>query len=144
VFTTLALMQIVKESMTIYPESTLPAIRLRVADDVEQDTVPLKIEGCVYAEDEKYIGNLVELPPLEIRSNLRTNQRQERILVSRATELTTPIPGHTNYEHELMFSLDKKSIDHVEEMRHKAKNKNVTLYFTFKSTYLMHSKIMTI
>ena len=59
-----------KDSLKVYKQSIFPAITLTVTDNqLEEDTIPIRIDGIVLSSDWKCIANLVELPDVEVRDD---------------------------------------------------------------------------
>ncbi len=118
---------IVPASVVPYTNSIAPAIKLSVIETVQQNTLLLRIDGQVFAEDGKYLANLIELPLPP--SNL----------TMRAKGLSDYQPYQMiTYKSELMFTLDKKSLDYIENVRQKNKKHDVVFKFTIHITFLSH------
>ena len=64
------MLNIDKYSIKVYKQSIFPAISFAVTDNqLEEDAIPIKIDGIVLSLDWKYIANLVELPDVQVRDN---------------------------------------------------------------------------
>jgi hypothetical protein len=64
------MLNIEKDSIKVYKQSLFPAISFTVTENqLEEDTIPIKIDGIVLSSDWKYIANLIELPDVEVRIN---------------------------------------------------------------------------
>jgi hypothetical protein len=124
------MIELVLDSFEVYQESVLPAIKFKVKENVDDDVLPLGINGQVSAVDGKYLTNLIELP-----SNEQQHHYQSRIKT-----INDPTPHSVStYEHELIFTFDKRSLDYVEERRYDTKNADVILSFTLTQHLLRPS-----
>ena len=53
---------ILDDSVKVYQESIVPAIKLKITEPGTDDIITLKISGVVFSDDWKYISSLTELP----------------------------------------------------------------------------------
>jgi hypothetical protein len=61
------MMNIEHKSIEVYKESVIPAINFTVSENLEDDTILLKVEGIVLSADWKHIASIVELRDIKIR-----------------------------------------------------------------------------
>ena len=144
-------MNIDHKSIKVYKESVIPAISFAVSENLEEDTILLKVEGIVLSANWKYIATIVELPDIKIRGYPTAMDGRVITQASKAISIVTD-NNDNNLENqksitkplrlqkqELLFALNKKILVHIEELRHKSKNNDVILYFVFRVSYLKHS-----
>lgn len=122
------MVEIVHDTVKVFSESIIPAIQLEIIEELDDDTILLKVEGFVLTEDQKYITNIVE----------STFDSAGHSYISKTNEVDKGI-GKTKSKRKIMFTLDKKALDHLEEQRQKSKNKDVVLELLLNLAYLKHS-----
>ena len=54
------MVEIVSDSVKVFSESIMPAIQAEIVEELEDDTLLLKVEGFVTGEDQKYVANIIE------------------------------------------------------------------------------------
>jgi hypothetical protein len=147
------MMNIDHKSIKVYKESVTPSINFTVSENLEDDTILLKVEGIVLGADWKYIASIVELPDIKIRGYPTTIDGRLITQASKAISIMTDNNDNDNNKNnllsktkplrlvrqEFLFTLNKKILDHIEELRQKSKNNDVILYFVFRSSYIKHS-----
>lgn len=144
------MMNIEPESIKIYKDSVIPAISFTVSDSLEIDTILCRVDGIVLSADWKYIANIIELPDIQVR-NYPTVDGRLRTQVSKVISISNENDEDDNNNNkksitktprvekrELMFTLNKHVIDHMEKLRQRSKNNDVILYFVFQISYLQH------
>jgi hypothetical protein len=101
--------EIVGESVRVFEQSILPAIQVTIRYKLTEDIIPLNIRGSVYSIDNKFILNLTELPPIDVRNN-KAPQHVEHGHTSKTTHLTKETSAVSISDtYDLMFTLDKKN-----------------------------------
>lgn len=148
------MLNIDKDSLKVYKQSIFPAITFTVTDNqLEEDTIPIRIDGIVLSSDWKYIANLVELPAVEVRDDPLVDGRMVTYTstvrpvtdVSVATQRETNINlskttmSYKTYKSELAFTLNDKILEHIEHLRQRHRDKDMVLYLIFKLSYIRHS-----
>jgi hypothetical protein len=147
------MMNIDHKSIKVYKESVTPSINFTVSENLEDDTILLKVEGIVLGADWKYIASIVELPDIKIRGYPTTIDGRLITQASKAISIMTDNNDNDNNKNnllsktkplrlvrqEFLFTLNKKILDHIEELRQKSKNNDVILYFVFRASYIKHS-----
>jgi hypothetical protein len=148
------MLNIDKDSIKVYKQSLFPAISFTVTENqLEEDTIPIKIDGIVLSSDWKYIANLIELPDVEVRINPlvdgRTVTYTSKVRPVTDVSATTQRKSNSNlykttmsfkkYKSELAFNLNDKILEHIEHMRQRHRNKDMVLYLIFKLSYIRHS-----
>jgi hypothetical protein len=131
--------EIVDESLRIFEQSTIPAIEFKARYNLREDMLPLGIKGSVFSEDNKFLTNLTKLPSVDLMNNsgVRSGQNSgEESKIGYVSEEPTTITIHTSH---LMFALDKRALDYIEERRHKTKNQDVSLIFYLTLNVLIPS-----
>jgi hypothetical protein len=73
------MVEIVVDTFSVYTDSIFPAIKFKVKEQLDTDTIPLGISGCVLSDDRKYMTNIVELPSKDLPIGAR--QSGYRIIV---------------------------------------------------------------
>jgi hypothetical protein len=142
------MMNIDTESIKVYKDSVIPAISFTVSDSLENDTILDKVDGIVLSADWKYIANIIELPDIQVR-NYPTVDGRLRKQVSKVISISSENDDNNNNKksitktprvekRELMFTLNKYIIDHMEKLRQRSKNNDVILYFVLQVSYLQH------
>jgi hypothetical protein len=144
------MMNIETESIKVYKDSVIPAISFTVSDSLENDTILYKVDGIVLSADWKYIANIIELPDIQVR-NYPTVDGRLRKQVSKVISISNENDDDDNNNNkksitktprvekrELMFTLNKHIIDHMEKLRQRSKNNDVILYFVLQVSYLQH------
>ena len=64
------MLNIDKDSIKVYNQSIFPAITFSVIDSqLEEDTIPIRIDGIVLSMDWRYISEITELPDIQVRDN---------------------------------------------------------------------------
>jgi len=121
--------EIVPDSVKVFSDSIIPAIQLEMLEELENDTILLKVDGFVLGEDQKYIANIVE-------STFVSQGYSSR---SKANEVDKGIIDRIRHKRKIMFTLDKKALDHLEDLRQKSKNKDMVFELLLNLTYLRHS-----
>jgi hypothetical protein len=144
------MLNIDKYSIKVYKQSIFPAITFAVTDNqLEEDAIPIKIDGIVLSLDWKYIANLVELPDVQVRDNPLVDGRmitytstvKPDMGISAATQKdnNSDVTKTKSYKTEFVFTLNDKILEHIEHLRQQHKNKDMILYLIFKLAYLKHS-----
>lgn len=148
------MLNIDEDSLKVYKQSIFPAITFTVTDNqLEEDTIPIRIDGIVLSSDWKYIANLVELPAVEVRDDPLVDGRMVTYTstVSPVTDVSVATQRETNinlskttmsfktYKSELAFTLNDKILEHIEHLRQRHRNKDMVLYLIFKLSYIRHS-----
>jgi hypothetical protein len=144
------MMNIETESIKVYKDSVIPAISFTVSDSLENDTILYKVDGIVLSADWKYIANIIELPDIQVR-NYPTVDGRLRKQVSKVISISNENDDDDNNNNkksitktprvekrELMFTLNKHIIDHMEKLRQRSKNNDVIIYFVLQVSYLQH------
>lgn len=112
------MLNIDKDSIKVYGQSIFPAIAFTITDSqLEEDTIPIRIDGIVLSMDWRYIANITELPDAQVRNNTTVDGR----MVTYAS------------------TVSDKVLEHIEHLRQQHKNKDIVLYLIFKVCYLKHS-----
>lgn len=124
---------IVQESVRVYSESVLPAIKLRIQETFPDDVILLGIEGNVQSDDGKHITILFQIPP--------TN-RDDRQIYARGISDYRQQQNRQSYERDLYFTLTEKVLDYLEERREKNAKHDVILGFNIVVTFMQHSIAM--
>jgi hypothetical protein len=142
------------DSLKVYKQSIFPAITFTITDkQLEEDTIPIRIDGIVLSSDWKYIANLVELPDVEVRDDPLVDGRMVTYTstVRPVTDVSVATQRETNinlskttmrfktYKSELAFTLNDKILEHIEHLRQRHRNKDMVLYLIFKLSYIRHS-----
>jgi hypothetical protein len=148
------MLNIEKDSIKVYKQSIFPAITFTVTDNqLEEDTLPIRIDGIVLSSDWKYIANLLELPDVEVRDNPLVDGRMVTYTskVRPVTDVSAGTQRESNsnlskstisfktYKSELAFTLNDKILEHIEHLRQRHRNKDMVLYSIFKLSYIRHS-----
>ncbi|MDW0274200.1 MAG: hypothetical protein QN756_10770 [Nitrososphaeraceae archaeon] len=148
------MLNIEKDSIKVYKQSIFPAITFTVTDNqLEEDTIPIRIDGIVLSSDWKYIANLLELPDVEVRDNPLVDGRMVTYTskVRPVTDVSAGTQRESNsnlskttisfktYKSELAFTLNDKILEHIERLRQRHRNKDMVLYSIFKLSYIRHS-----
>ena len=146
------MLNIDKDSIKVYNQSIFPAITFSVIDSqLEEDTIPIRIDGIVLSMDWRYISEITELPDIQVRDNPMIDGRMvtyaskarpiNDVSASAKTknENDSDIKSFNTYKFELVFILNDKILEHIEYMRQQHKNKDIILYLIFKICYLKHS-----
>lgn len=124
-------LQIVNESLKVFPKSAIPALQFTVKYNLREDILPLGIKGSVFSQDDKFLTNLVELPPIDVMNNQAPGM-EESSEVSNISYISKQPTNIITHENHMLFTLDKKALDYIEERRHQTKNQDVI--FTFYIT----------
>lgn len=146
------MLNIDKDSIKVYNQSIFPAITFSVIDSqLEEDTIPIRIDGIVLSMDWRYISEITELPDIQVRDNpmidgrMVTYASKARPIIDVSASAETKnendsgIKSFNTYKFELVFILNDKILEHIEHMRQQHKNKDIILYLIFKICYLKHS-----
>lgn len=148
------MLNIDKYSIKVYKKSVFPAITFAVTDNqLEEDAIPIRIDGIVLSLDWKYIANLVELPDVQVRDNPLVDGRMVTYTSTVRPDMdisaVTQKDNNSNvaktkrsfkaYKTEFVFTLNDKILEHIEHLRQQRKNKDMILYLIFKLAYLKHS-----
>lgn len=120
------MVEIVSDSVKVFSDSIIPAIQLEILEELEDDTILLNVEGFVLGEDQKYVANIIE-------STFSTQGYSAR---SRANEVGRDAIERRRHKRKIMFTLDKRAIDHLEELRQKSKNKDMVFDLILNLTLL--------
>jgi len=123
--------KIIENSIIPYLESISPAIKVRVEEDAPEDALLLKIEGYVLSDDDKYLSNLIQLS---------SNPKENRVRVEGVSDRQRY--QSARYEFEFFFAIDSKSLDYIEDRRHKNSKKDVVLKFKLGVSLLRHTMKM--
>lgn len=127
------MLEIVPNSFVIFPNSLSPTIKFQVKDMMDSSTIPIRISGSVFSEDGKYIADAVELP-LEELANMGFGARESGYAITVGDIRSAP--NAVTYYSNLMFPLDTRSLDHIEELRHKSKKGDVIFNLLLTLTVL--------
>jgi hypothetical protein len=119
-------------------------------NQLEEDAIPIRIDGIVLSMGWKYIANFIELPDVQVRDNPLVDGRMVTY-----TSTVRPVSGVSaetqkddnsktkrsfkTYKTEFVFILNDKILEHIEHLRQQQKNKDMILYLIFKLAYLKHS-----
>lgn len=146
------MLNIDKDSIKVYNQSLFPAITFSVIDrQLEEDTIPIRIDGIVLSMDWRYISEITELPDIQVRDNPMVDGRivtyasKARPIIDVSASAKTKnendsdIKLFNTYKSELIFILNDKILEHIEHMRQQHKDKDIILYLIFKFCYLKHS-----
>lgn len=146
------MLNIDKDSIKVYNQSLFPAITFSVIDSqIEEDTIPIRIDGIVLSMDWRYISEITELPDIQVRDNPMVDGRivtyasKARPIIDVSASAKTKnendsdIKSFNTYKSELIFILNDKILEHIEHMRQQHKDKDIILYLIFKICYLKHS-----
>ena len=147
------MLNIHKDSIKVYKQSIFPAISFTVSDNrLEEDTIPVRIDGIVLSMDWKHIANIVQLPDNQVRNNPMVDGRivthgskvKPRIISAVTDNSNNPAASKIKksfktYTCELLFTLNNRVLEHIERLRQEEKNNDVILYFIFRVSYLKHS-----
>ena len=149
------MLNIDKDSIKVYNQSLFPAITFSVIDSqIEEDTIPIRIDGIVLSMDWRYISEITELPDIQVRDNPMVDGRMVTYTSKARPVIDISAYAKTNnendsdisasksfntYKSELIFILNDKVLEHIEHMRQQHKNKDIILYLIFKICYLKHS-----
>src|SRR5918992_679558 len=147
------MLNIHKDSIKVYKQSIFPAISFTVSDNrLEEDTIPVRIDGIVLSMDWKHIANIVQLPDNQVRNNPMVDGRivthgskvKPRIISAVTDNSNNPAASKIKksfktYTCELLFTLNNRVLEHIERLRQEEKNNDVVLYFIFRVSYLKHS-----
>lgn len=128
---TYSMVKIVENSIIPYVESISPAIKLKVEEDALENALLLQINGYVLSDDWKYLSDLIQLSSNPMERKMRV------VEVSEAQRHQS-----TRYEFEFLFTLDSKSLDYIEDRRHKNPKKDVVLKFNLVVALLHHTMKM--
>jgi hypothetical protein len=126
-----SMLKIIENSIIPYLESISPAIKVRVEEDAQKDALLLNIDGYVLSDDDKYLSNLIQLS---------SNPEENRVRVAGVSERQTY--HSTRYQFEFCFAIDSKSLDYIEDRRHKNPKEDVVLKFNLVVTLLRHTMKM--
>ena len=97
------MLNIDKDSLKVYKQSIFPAITFTVTDNqLEEDTIPIRIDGIVLSSDRKYIANLVELPDVEVRDDPLVDGRM--VTYTRTVRPITDVSVATQQETNINLS----------------------------------------
>jgi hypothetical protein len=111
-------LEIVRESLGVFSQSIMPAIKMTISYKLNPDMIPLNISGSVYTEDNKFIAVLTQLPPVDKINNMGGHTYES----GHSSVITHLSKGPDNrkfpHTHDMMFTLDKKLLDYIEERRH--------------------------
>jgi hypothetical protein len=138
------MLNIEKDSIKVYKQSIFPAITFTVTDNqLEEDTIPIRIDGIVLSSDWKYIANLLELPDVEVRDNPLVDGRMvtytSKVRPVTDVSAATQHESTKTYKSDLAFTLNDKILEHIEHLRQRQRNKDMVLYSIFKLSYIRHS-----
>jgi hypothetical protein len=146
------MLNIDKDSIKVYNQSLFPAITFSVIDSqIEEDTIPIRIDGIVLSMDWRYISEITELPDIQVRDNPMVDGRivtyasKARPIIDVSASAKTKneddsdLKSFNTYKSELIFILNDKILEHIEHMRQQHKDKDIILYLIFKICYLKHS-----
>ena len=142
------MLNIDKGSIKVYKESVIPAITFAVTDNqVEEDTIIVRVDGIVLSIDWKYIANIEELPDAQVRNNPTVDGR----LITHVSKVMPVLASADNnnptsskikpfkaFKCDLVFTLNDKVLEHVEHLRQLQKNNDVVLYVIFRVSYIKH------
>jgi hypothetical protein len=145
------MLNIDKDSIKVFKQIIFPAITFAVTDNqLEEDAIPIRIDGIVLSMGWKYIANFIELPDVQVRDNPLVDGRMVTY-----TSTVRPVSGVSaetqnddnsktkrsfkTYKTEFVFILNDKILEHIEHLRQQQKNKDMILYLIFKLAYLKHS-----
>ena len=53
------MVEIVSDSVKVFSDSIMPAIQLEILEELENDTILLKVDGFELGEDQKYVANII-------------------------------------------------------------------------------------
>jgi hypothetical protein len=109
--------EITSNSVRVFSESIIPAIQLEIVEELEDDTLLLKVEGFVLAQDKKYIANVLE-------STFSPGGKSYR---GKANVVNRGATDRITHRREIMFTLDKNALDHLEELRQISEKKDVIM-----------------
>jgi hypothetical protein len=121
------MVEIIQDSVVPNTRSVVPSISLTIKQTIYNDAL-LRLDGVVLSEDDKYLSTLV---PLAI------NPPQSSIGVRYLGDYS--MQNQMTYTIDLMFVLDRKALDYVEEVRQKNKKRDVVLKFVFNWSTLSHN-----
>lgn len=122
------MVEIVQDSVSPHMQSVVPAIRLKVKETVSPNSILLKIDGTVFTEDDKFLSGLIAVS---------IEPSQSSIWIQTLGDYSQQ--GQNMYTVDLVFTLDKKSLDYIEEVRQKNKKKDVVLKFKINEIILTHN-----
>jgi hypothetical protein len=122
-------LQIVRDSLKVFEKSTVPAIQITARYKLREDILPLSIKGSVFSEDDKFLSHLSELPPIDIMNNPAPGG-MEHGAASDISYLTSELTKVWPYEKQMMFTLDKGTLDYIEERSIKPGIRMLSLHST--------------
>jgi hypothetical protein len=127
-----------RDSPKVFEQSITPAIQVTLRYRLSQEMVPVNINGSVYTDDNKFISVLTELPPVDTRDRIYGGEEMEPSTI--LSRLGTESNELVQYQPiDLIFTLNKKALDYVEERRYMTNRKDVTFRFHLKFTMLRTS-----
>jgi hypothetical protein len=124
--------EIVPDSLQPFPHSVTPTIKFTVREVVQDSNILLKVDGLVYSDDGKFIANLIQTDLKPENTILKVVGISERVHTYQ----------NVSYTAELMFTLDRRVVEYIEDQRHKNPKRNVIFRFDLNLTYLSHTLVV--
>jgi|GEM_PF-1717085 len=122
------MVEIIQDSVVPYTQSVVPAIKLTIRETVSYNEILLRLDGIVLSDDNKFVANLIPLT---------TKPSQVRIDIRSLGDFSST--NQTTYINDMIFILDKKALDYIEEARFANKKRDVVLKFDFNEIRLTHN-----
>jgi hypothetical protein len=129
------MVDVVSNSIHVRTESIDPCIAFEIEEELDGYAIPIGADGWVLSADEKHLANLMELPNLELR-NIHQNSPEEHEFSMVVRSESQEVKNKKKYIRKLMFTLNKNSLDYIEDQRQKTKNCDVVFSFILNLTYL--------
>jgi hypothetical protein len=122
------MVEIIQDSVVPNDQSVVPSIKLTVEETMNYNDALLRLDGVVLSEDGKYLSTLVPLAIKPPQSSIGIRYLGDYSMQNQMT-----------YTIDLMFVLDRRALDYVEEVRQKNKKRDVVLKFVFNWSILSHN-----
>ena len=126
----------------VYNESIYPAIMFEInykdTSLIDKDFI-LNLIGCVYSDDEKFLSNIIQLPNIDQRLNRGPGSSSGGGSTLFATPIAQELDTQSQqikYKYQLMFTLDQKALDHIENRRNYNPKKDVEFYIFMRMEIL--------
>lgn len=131
-------LEVVRDSLKVSDYGVHPTIQITIRYKLPRDSLPLDLQVCVFSEDKKFISQLIELPPYDMLNN-PSSMNSDAGFESKINSIYSEKNDKSDYNHVMIFSLNEKILDYVEEKRTHTKNNDVILLFSLNLTVLRPS-----